>query len=257
MFDCGPATTYRLAKLGISPTMVNHLFFTHHHFDHNADYPCFLLSRWDLSIGEEQVLQVYGPAPTETITERLIGETGAFVFDWKARVNHPLSQRVHQLRGGTLPRKPPSVHVRDIRPGEVHSGRDWEVTAASADHVQPWLDSLAYRLDTSEKSIVFTGDTAPCQSVADLAKGADVMVAMCGGEQQRQIERGVAFGQMGTTLAGELAQKAAVKKLVLTHIGPRFSSHGGMEKGIVDVAQVYDGEIIFAEEMMSIEIGDA
>ena len=52
---------------------------------------------------------MYGPTLTETITERILGEHGAFVHDWKARVNSPLSQRVHVNRGGTLPRKPPSV----------------------------------------------------------------------------------------------------------------------------------------------------
>jgi len=53
-------------------------FFTHHHFDHDVDYPCFLLCRWDQSIGRENRLQVFGPTLTERITERLIGERGAF-----------------------------------------------------------------------------------------------------------------------------------------------------------------------------------
>jgi len=43
MFDCGPAATHKLVKLGLWPNRINHLFFTHHHFDHNADYPCFIL----------------------------------------------------------------------------------------------------------------------------------------------------------------------------------------------------------------------
>ena len=62
LFDCGPATTYKLARLGVAPTAIDHLFFTHHHFDHDVDYPCFLLSRWDQSVGGEPVLSVHGPA---------------------------------------------------------------------------------------------------------------------------------------------------------------------------------------------------
>src|SRR5262245_20962843 len=171
MFDCGPAATHKLVKVGILPTRVDYLFFTHHHFDHDVDYPCFLLCRWDQSVGKENQLQVYGPTLTETITERILGEHGAFVHDWKARVNSPLSQRVHVNRGGTLPRKPPSVLARDIGPGLVHEGREWRVTAAPAEHVQPFLDSLAYRLEGPEGSIVFTGDTQPCASVVNLARG--------------------------------------------------------------------------------------
>src|SRR5260370_25513903 len=117
MFDCGPAATHKLVKAGLWPTKVDYMFFTHHHFDHDVDYPCFLLCRWDQSIGKENQLRVYGPTLTETLTERILGENGAFAHDWKARVNHPLSQRVHVNRGGTLPRKPPSVLARDIGPG--------------------------------------------------------------------------------------------------------------------------------------------
>ena len=50
MIDCGPATTYKMVRAGIWPTKVDHLFFTHHHFDHDVDYPCFLLCRWDQSM---------------------------------------------------------------------------------------------------------------------------------------------------------------------------------------------------------------
>lgn len=127
MFDCGPAATQKLVKVGIFPTRVDYLFFTYHHFDHDVDYPCFLLCRWDQSVRKENQLRVYGPTLTETITERIIGENGAFVHHWKARVNHPASQRVHVNRGGTLPRKPPFVFAKDVGSGIVHQGAEWRV----------------------------------------------------------------------------------------------------------------------------------
>src|SRR3989304_3332987 len=161
MFDCGPAATHKLVKMGIFPTQVDYLFFTHHHFDHDVDYPCFLLCRWDQSVGKEQTLQVFGPTLTQTLTERIIGEQGVFAHDWKARVNHPLSQRVFVNRGGTLPRKPPHVLAKDVGPGPVHRGREWAVSAAPAEHVQPYLDSLAYRLPSNQGSLGFTGGPPP------------------------------------------------------------------------------------------------
>ena len=36
MFDCGPAATAKLVKVGILPTRVDYLFFTHHHGVHTA-----------------------------------------------------------------------------------------------------------------------------------------------------------------------------------------------------------------------------
>ena len=63
MVDCGPAATYKLAQAGLRPTQINWLFFTHHHFDHNADYPCFLLTRWDQGAHRAARLNVIGPRP--------------------------------------------------------------------------------------------------------------------------------------------------------------------------------------------------
>jgi ribonuclease Z len=254
MFDCGPAATWKLVKAGIFPTNVDYLFFTHHHFDHDVDYPCFLLCRWDQSIGKENPLRVYGPTLTETITERILGEQGAFVHDWKARVGHPLSQRVFVNRGGTLPRRPPSVLARDVGPGPVHQGREWQVTAAPAEHVQPFLDSLAYRLDSAAGSIVFTGDTQPCLSVVELARGADMMLCMCWDDQARMEALGESGGQCGTLGAARMAQEAGVKRLVLVHIGPHLAQHGPMEKGIGDVGRLYEGEVVFAEELMTLRL---
>ena len=228
--DCGPAAIHKLVKAGLWPTKIDYLLFTHHHFDHDVDYPCFLLCRWDQSIGTENKLQVYGPTLTEEITEKIIGEDGAFAHDWKARVNHPLSQRVHVNRGGTPPRKPPEVFAKDVGPGKVLSGTDWEVSAAHAEHVQPYLDSLANRLDTPDGSIVFTGDTSPCETVVELAKDADVMLCMCRDDQ--------------TAEAATMAQEAGVKRLVLVHASPLISQPGPREKAIGDASKLFDGELM-------------
>ena len=45
MVDCGPATTYKMARMALMPGQIVHLFLTHHHSDHNADLPCFALTR--------------------------------------------------------------------------------------------------------------------------------------------------------------------------------------------------------------------
>ena len=255
MIDCGPAATHKLVKAGLWPTDIDQLFFTHHHFDHDIDYPCFLLCRWDQSTGKENDLQVFGPALTEKITHGILDEhDGLFAHDWKARVGHPLSQKIYVNRGGTLPRNPPVVIAKDIGPGKVFSGKDWEVTAAPAEHVQPFLDSLAYRVDTPDGSVVFTGDTQPCDSVAELAKGANVMLCMCWDDQEIMDADGESPGQCGTIGAAQLAEKAGVKKLVLVHVGPHLSQHGPMEKGIGDVREHYSGQLLFAEELMSFEL---
>ncbi len=255
MIDCGPATTHKMVKAGLWPTDIDYLFFTHHHFDHDVDYPCFLLCRWDQSVGRENTLQVFGPPPTEKFTDDILREDGGlFAHDWKTRVNNPSSQQLHVNRGGTLPRKPPDLFAKDVGPGKVFSGGDWEVTAAEAEHVQPYLDSLAYRVDSPEGSMVFTGDTQPCESVVELARGADIMLCMCWDDQETMDRNGEAHRQCGTTGAARMAQEAEVGALALVHIGPNLSQHGTMEKGIGDVSAIYDGKVIFTDELLTIDV---
>ena len=77
---------------------------------------------------------------------------------------------------------------------------------------------------------------------------------MCWDDQEVMDSNGEAGGQCGTTGAARLAQAAGVKKLVLVHIGPHLSAHGPWEKGIGDVSKIYDGEVIFSEELMRLHL---
>ena len=88
----------------------------------------------------------------------------------------------------------------------------------------------------------------------DLARGADMLLCMCWDDQERMQANGEAPGQCGTTGAAQMAQEAGVKRLVLVHIGPHLSTHGPMEKGIGNVRRLYSGEIIFADELMSVRL---
>lgn len=249
LVDCGPATTEKLVQAGLWPLDVSHLFFTHHHFDHDVDYPCLLLCRWDQSTGREPTLQVYGPAPTSELTDKLIGERGAFAHDWKARIGHPTSQRVFVNRGGALPRMPPVVDAFDIEPGWAMENEGWRMTCCRAQHVQPYLDSVAYRLDTGGASIVFTGDTEPCDEVVSLAAGADLLIGMCWDLECTMWGSGESRGQCGARGAGEMARAAGVKRLVLSHLGPSLSKGGAHGEAMAEVREHYDGDVAFAEQL--------
>ncbi len=256
MFDCGPATTHKLVQAGLFPTQIDHLFFTHHHFDHDVDLPCFLLCRWDQSIGKENTLNIYGPPPTERLVHGILDEeNGVFAHDWYARVHFPISQNVYVNRGGTLPRDPPVVYSRDIGPGSFLTNERWKITAVSTVHVQPYLDSLAYRVDTAAgKSIVFTGDTDDCESLTELAKNADVLVANCANDQTTLEAKGLNYGQLGTMTAAGMAAAAEVKCLVLTHTSPDLAARETMARIIGDIRERFRGTVIFAEERMMLEI---
>lgn len=78
------------------------------------------------------------------------------------------------------------------------------------------------------------------------------MLCMCWDNQEIMERDGENYGQCGTTGAAHMAQEAGVKNLVLVHVGPHLAGHGPMESGIGDIRRIYDGEIIFSEEVMKI-----
>ncbi len=255
MFDCGPSTTTKLANMGMTAGAVDELFFTHHHFDHNADYPCFLLSRWDQSVDDIEPLRVHGPDYTEEFTRRLMDEeVGAFAPDWIARINHPLSLNAHKKRGGTLPRTPPSIDVADMVAGDVLRAENWTVTTAAAHHVQPWLESLAYRLDSDEGSIIVTGDTGPSESVVELATGADTMVSICTYVQSDIEGTPEASYQCGSVDVAKMAQAAGVERLILVHQVHMLDAVGEMERALRDIHQHFDGKVVWGQELMTVEL---
>lgn len=253
MFDCGPGSTYKMVRMGLAPTSISHLFFTHHHYDHNADYPCFLLCRWDHERGDVAPLKVYGAPPTALITQRLIGPGGAFVDDWRVRVEHPASQEVYAARGGKLPRPKPNFDVKEITPGTQVATKMCQVTAGRAIHLQPMMECMAYRIDWAGGSIVITGDTGRHSTVENLARDATTLVVNVW-DHQVNMSSTLLSGFCGTLDAAELAVKAGVQRLVITHQGPNLSRPGSKEKAVSDMAAIFKGKLIFGEEFLTLDL---
>ena len=254
LIDCGPATTFKLTKAGRQAPEVSMLLFTHHHFDHNADYPCFVLTRWDQDV-DQTPLRVFGPPPTTALTRKLFeAPDGAYVCDWTARVEHPGSQRVFANRGGRLPRTAPKIDATDIDATFALGEAGFSVRAADTVHVQPYLESVAYRIDSDGASIVFSGDTEPVDSVVELARGADMLICMCWDTDRAMEADGLSGGMTGTTSAGKLAERAGVRTLVLTHVSAHLDSPAVREEGLRDVASVFGGRVVFGEELLSLDV---
>ena len=58
----------------------------------------------------------------------------------------------------------------------------------------------------------------------------------------------------GTIDAATIAKETGVKRLILAHQGPNLDRPGSKEKGIADISRIFSGEIVFAEELMTLEI---
>ncbi len=255
MVDCGPGTTYKMARMGLRPTQVNSVFFTHHHSDHIVDFPCFALLRFDLDPGDLPPLGVFGPPPTVELVDRLFGKRGAFLPDIVARREHPISHHGHVKRGGTLPRPGIKVEAHDLDSGMVVAGKGWKATAVRVPHVEPYLITLAYRFDTDGGSVVFLCDAADCPELRELARGADTLVTgmvpvnFKEGDSSHPI-RGVSADLSEVV---DIAVDSGISTVVLVHEAP----HGedvvaGLRRGYG--GKGYDGSVLRCAELESVEL---
>lgn len=258
VLDHGPGAHQRLLQTGTRAVDVSHLFLTHHHYDHCLDYARLLLQRWDMGADQIPELKVFGPVDTKRITERLIGEDGAFATDIAARINHQGSIDIFEARGGKAPRRRPAPIIREIAPGDVIVGGNWKATVGLSSHVQPDLDCYGYRFDAGGQSITYAGDSGGVfEPVIDLARGSDVLIHMCHyytGTEPTEIYRAVCGNHLDTA---EVARRAGVRTLVLTHMLEQIDQPGMRERIIAEMSKIFDGTIIWGEDLMQIPIGGA
>ena len=254
VFDHGFGAHHRLLELGIPPTQVTHFFCSHLHYDHMGDFPRLLLTRWDQGAGKIPELKVYGPPPIRQVTRSLFEQGGAFWPDLVARTENLCSVQIYWARGGGGERKKPAPEVTELAPNEVVREAGWQVTAAGVSHFGPQLVSYGFRLDCAEGSFVYSGDSGPCASMERLAQDCDVLVHMC--QYLSGTELGPEFAQscMGHIELARLAQKANVKSVVVTHVTEQIDQPGVRERLVREMAQHYEGNIIFGEDLMEIPV---
>jgi ribonuclease BN (tRNA processing enzyme) len=98
-----------------------------------------------------------------------------------------------------------------VGPGSFSLG-PFQVTLARTAHP---VECYAIRLDAAGRSLVYTGDTGPCDRVVELARGADVLLAEAAHPPGPGLPPGL---HLTGREAGQHAEAAAVGRLLLTHV---------------------------------------
>jgi ribonuclease BN (tRNA processing enzyme) len=247
VIDCGNGIAWQYADAHLPLNKLRYIFLTHQHSDHNADYGNLFFLVW--TAGLKTPVDTYGPPPLVKMT-KLFLEMNQYDIDVR-------------IEDEGRPQLAPLIRPHEFsEPGPVMQDERVKVTSALVHHplVKP---AFAYRFDGPGRSIVISGDTTPSDNLIALAKGADVLVHeamyLPGVDALLQrvpnaatLKKHLLDSHSTTEQVGEVAAKAGVKTLVLSHLVPGDDPKITDEMWTADVRKHFKGEIIVGRDLMEI-----
>jgi ribonuclease BN (tRNA processing enzyme) len=245
--DCGDGVARQLVLAGIPLASLRHIFITHHHSDHNADYGNLIWLAWAAGLGTR--VDTWGPSPLEKMT-RLFFEMNAY----------DISTRIADE--GRVPLVP-LVHVHELTEGGVIlQDENVKVTTALVNH-PPVVPAFGYRFDGPDRSIVVSGDTAPSDNLIQLARGADVLVhdtlyapaidrLVADVPNATSLKRSILSHHTTAEDAGRVAQAAGVKLLVLSHLVPADDPTVTDQMWIDAARKHFQGSVVVGRDLLEV-----
>jgi ribonuclease BN (tRNA processing enzyme) len=258
VIDAGDGAARRIAKAGFNVRDVGTIFITHHHDDHTAGLGTLMSVAWDSQ--RTTPINVYGPARTEDLVKAAVQY---FTISAESRIADG---------GRTIPIDR-LFFGHDVSPGVIYQDANIKVTAIENTHfafhkgaAAGRHKSYSYRFETPNRVIVFTGDTGPNQALTELARGADVLVSEANSieermrdllssgqwqimtaDEQERIKLQMTQGHLSTTDVGEMATRAGVKTVILTHL--TFKADDDYTAWVADVKKQFSGEVLVAKDL--------
>ena len=244
--DCGNGIAIQFARAGVPLPTLRHVFVTHQHSDHNADYGNLLLA-W--TSGLKTRVDTWGPPPLARMTRLFFEMNG---YDINTRIADE----------GKVPLAP-LVHVHELsRGGAVMQDENVTVRCVVVDH-PPVKPAFAYRFDSRDRSIVISGDTKRSDALVRLAQGADVLVheALYVPAVDRlaarvpnaaTLKKSILSHHTSVEDAGRVAEAAGVKTLVLSHFVPPDDPDITDQMWADGARRTYKGRIVVGKDLMEI-----
>ena len=263
--DAGNGLMRQLALAKLDYRRVNQIFITHNHDDHNADWGTLMGVQWET--GKTSPTHVYGPNGT---TSMRLGFLQYFEPNARLRMSdskalRPFAEfvRAHDISEGGLVFEDDRVKVTAAEVCHFHFDAAATVAGSPA-------KSFAFRFQTPDKVIVFSGDTGRCPPLAEFARDADLLIhavislplmadalrtmfaGLPGGGPPGLLDSVMTHVTQDHTSPediGKLATAARVKKVVLSHFAPGRDSDP--ESAYLDgVKKFYDGPVVAARDLM-------
>jgi ribonuclease BN (tRNA processing enzyme) len=210
-------------------------FLTHMHSDHTIGYPDLILTPWVMGRGTP--LEVYGPDGITEMTEHILM---AYRDDIKYRLYGLEPANNEGWR----------VNTHEIREGVIYEDAGVKVEAFLVKH-GTWPNAYGYRFSTPDKIIVISGDTAPCETIIEYGRGADILIhevyyKKAFDEKDEFWKTYHAINHTSTYELAEIASQTRPGLLVLYHT----LYWGGSEQEILEeIARGYDGKVVVGADL--------
>jgi ribonuclease Z len=239
LFDCAEGTQRQLLRSSVGLVDLHEIFITHFHADHVLGLPG-MLKTFALR-GRELPLVVYGPRGLVDLLRSLARVIGKLSYDLRLvefeagdvlerdgfriatfGVSHSSSSLgwslieatrpgrfdVEQADALGVPNGPERGALQQGRPVDLPDGR----TVTPEQVLGP---------PRPGRKVVVTGDTAPCEEIVEAAWAADVLVTEATFAEEERDRAGETRHQTAAQ-AAEVAQRAQVELLALTHLSNRY-----------------------------------
>ncbi len=269
IFDCGEGIQRQMIQAGVGFHRKTKVFITHLHGDHVLGLPG-LLQTMSL-LDRERKLEIYGPPGIEAFVNA-IQQTVQFNLTFQLEIldvkdaNIVCEEKEYEVRAVWADHVVPSLAyalIEKPRPGKFNP----EKAKALGIPEGPLWSKLQHgsavklpngRVVKSEevvgpprpgRKVVYSGDTRPTENVAELARNADLLIHD-GTLDDELADKAYEDGHSTSSQAAEIANKAKVKWLILTHISARYKN----ANVLLEQARNFFPKTDIAEDFMKIDL---
>ncbi len=215
LIDVGYGVLTNLLRSGVKLDSINEVFVSHTHSDHIGDFTGLI---WAMAMDNRtKPVHVISSATAAATLKKILElhSTPSPFVKFDIVFLRPEHANVKYL---------PTIHVPE---------------------------NLAYRFETEQGDLVYVGDTAKFQKVAELAKECDLLI-----HDATFLEGQESLAAMTNHCtaedAGSIARDAGVRRLVLTHIAP--ANEGAEKRYLDEAARSFDGQIVVAKDNRALAV---